>query len=125
MQIVQFARRWPNVNVVDPNRPANIVAAAIKIDPLLQSQIRWTGRLRNRNQFFWIARSRWLARVFRNRPNPFVQMRKEAAEELAQRAAHGKEVDGDCVRLRSGEREVRQIRFALAAEKPKQIGGDE
>src|SRR5260221_1711773 len=125
MQAARFADSRANVHIVNPNGTANVVATAIKIDPLLQTELCRRRRLGQRDKFFRIARSRMLAGVFRNAANPFVQMRKEAAQELAQRAAHREKINRDGFRLGAREGETRQVRFAPLTEKAKKIGSDE
>src|SRR5579859_3903391 len=125
MQTARFVDSRANVDIVNPNGTANVVATAIKIDPLLQTELCRRRRLTQRNQFFRIARRRMLAGVFRNGANPFIQMRKEAAQELAQGTAHREEINWDAFQLRAGEGETRQVRFASLAKKAKKIGSDE
>src|SRR5882724_456586 len=124
MQATRFANSRANVYIVNPNGTANVVAAAIKVDPLLQTELRRRRTRGQRDKFFRIARSRMLAGIFRNGSNPLVQMRKEAAQELAQRAAHREEINRDGFGLGTGEGETRQVRFAPLTEKAKKIGSD-
>src|SRR5882672_3981638 len=125
MQAARFADSRANVHIVNPNGTANVVATAIKIDPLLQTELCRRRRLGQRDKFFGIARSRMLAGVFRNGANPLVQMRKEAAQELAQGTAHREKINGDGFRLGAREGEPREVRFAPLTEKAKKIGSDE
>src|SRR5438034_6638384 len=125
MQAARFANSRANVHIVNPNGAANVVAAAIEINPLLQTELCRRRSLGQRDNFFRIARSRMLAGVFRNGANPLVQMRKEAAQKLAQRAAHRDKINRDGFRLRACEGETRQVRFAPLTEKAKKIGSDE
>src|SRR5882757_2717419 len=125
MQATRFANSRANVYIVNPNGTANVVTAAIKIDPLLQTELRRRRRLGQRDKFFRIARSRMPAGVFRNGANPLVQMREEAAQELAQGTAHREKINRDCFRLGARERETREVRFAPLTEKAKKVGSDE
>src|SRR5260221_11522491 len=125
MQTARFANSRANVYIINPNGTANVVATAIKIDPLLQTELCRRRRSGQRDKFFRIARSRMLAGVFRNAANPFVQMRKEAAQELAQRAAHREKINRDGFRLGAREGETRKVRFAPLTEKAKKIGSGE
>src|SRR5256885_10024640 len=125
MQATRFANSRANVHIVNPNGTANVVATAIEINPLLQTELCRRRGLGERNQFFRIARSRVLAGVFRNGSNPLVQMRKEAAQELAQWTAHREKINRDGFRLGTREGETREVRFAPLTEKAKKIGSDE